>query len=54
VAPLSASYLKLDRPAAFVALSVLKGMITGEAPKVGEVGKLDRRELASGKGAARS
>jgi general stress protein 26 len=49
VTPLSASYLKLDRPAALVMLSVLKGMVTGEQPKVGEVGKLNERELGAGR-----
>lgn len=48
VTPHSVSYLKLDRPAAFVVFSVLKGIATGEPPKVGEVGKLDERELAAG------
>ncbi len=46
VTPQSASYLHLDRPAALVMLSVLKGIVTGEPPKVGEVEQLDRRELA--------
>jgi general stress protein 26 len=45
----TASYLKLDRPAPFVMLSMLKSLVTGEPPKVGEVGKLDRSELSSGK-----
>jgi general stress protein 26 len=48
VAPHSVSYLKLDRPAALVMLSLVKGMVTGEPPKVGEVGLLDERELAPG------
>jgi general stress protein 26 len=46
VTPSSVSYLKLDRPAALVMFSVLKGIATGEPPKVGEVGKLDRSELS--------
>lgn len=46
VTPHSAAYLKLDRPAPFVMLSVLKGIVTGEPPKVGEVGQLDESELA--------
>ncbi len=49
VTPQSVSYLKLDRPAAVVMLSVLKGIATGEPPKVGEVGKIDQRELAKDK-----
>jgi hypothetical protein len=47
VTPQSASYLKLDRPAPFVMVSVLKGIVTGEPPKVGEVGQLNVGELAS-------
>jgi general stress protein 26 len=50
VTPQSASYLKLDRPAPLVLFSVLKGIVTGEPPHVGEVGKLDREELARDKG----
>lgn len=46
VTPHSAAYLKLDRPAPFVMLSVLKGIVTGEPPKVGEVGQLGESELA--------
>jgi general stress protein 26 len=46
VTPHSASYLKLDRPAPLVMFSVLKGIVTGEPPKVGEVGQLDEPELA--------
>jgi general stress protein 26 len=42
----SASYLKLDRPAPLVLFSVVKGIVTGEPPKVGEVGQLNRSELA--------
>lgn len=52
VTPQSASYLKLDRPAAFVMFSVLKGIATGEPPKVGEVGKLDGQELTRERQAA--
>jgi general stress protein 26 len=49
----SASYLKLDRPAPLVLFSVIKGIVTGEPPKVGEVGQLDERELSSGKNVKR-
>jgi general stress protein 26 len=49
----SASYLKLDRPEPLVLFSVIKGIVTGEPPKVGEVGQLDERELSSGKNVKR-
>lgn len=44
----SATYLKLDRPAPVVLFGVLKGILTGEPPKVGEVGRLDRANLTRG------
>lgn len=44
----SATYLKLDRPVPLVLFSVLKGMVTGEPPKAGEVGQLDSSELNPG------
>jgi len=52
VTPHSACYLKLDRPAPMVMIGVLKGMVTGEPPKVGEVGHLDGREFSADNGAA--
>jgi general stress protein 26 len=49
VTPQSATYLKVDRPQPIVLFNLLKGMLTGEHPQVGEMGKLDRAELAQGK-----
>jgi general stress protein 26 len=49
VKPQSAVYLKADRPQPLVLFSLLKGMVTGEPPNVGEVGRLDRAELAQGR-----
>lgn len=45
VTPRSATYLKVDSPQPVVLFRLVKGMLTGEPPKVGEVGKLDEREL---------
>jgi general stress protein 26 len=44
----SAVYLKSDRPQPLVLLSLVKGMITGEPPHVGDVGELNRNELTRG------
>jgi general stress protein 26 len=44
----SAVYLKSDRPRPLQLFSVLKGIVTGEPPKIGDMGRLDRRELARG------
>jgi general stress protein 26 len=46
VEPHTATYLKVDRPAPVVLFSVVKGMVTGEPPKVGKVGHLDEDELS--------
>jgi hypothetical protein len=48
VAAQSAVYLKSDRPRPLQLFSVVKGIVTGEPPKIGDVGRLDRRELARG------
>ena len=45
----SATYLKSDRPRVVALFSVVKGMITGEPPKIGVMGELDKRELARGR-----
>lgn len=44
----SAAYLKSDRPRPLALFSVVKGILTGEPPKVGDLGKLDRKELSRG------
>ena len=44
----SAVYLKSDRPRPLALFSVVKGIVTGEPPNVGDVGRLDRRELSRG------
>lgn len=44
----SVVYLKSDRPRPLQLFSVVKGLVTGEHPNVGDVGRLDRRELAQG------
>lgn len=44
----TAVYLKADRPQPLVLLSLVKGMVTGEPPHVGDVGELNREELTRG------
>ena len=48
----SASYLKTDRPRFVAMFKVAAALVSGEPPKVGDMGKLDREDLATG--AARS
>jgi len=47
----SAYYLKATQPRLIALFSVAKAMVTGDPPKVGDMGQLDAREL--GRGAAR-
>lgn len=44
----SAVYLKSDRPRPLALFSVVKGIVTGDPPKMGDLGELDRAELAQG------
>ena len=44
----SAVYLKSDRPRVVALFSVVKAMVTGEPPKVGAMGELDKEELRQG------
>jgi general stress protein 26 len=48
----SAHYLKSTQPRLLTLFSVAKAIVTGDPPKAGDLGKLNRRDLASG--AARS
>jgi general stress protein 26 len=48
----SAYYLKATKPRLLTLFSVAKGIATGEPPKAGDMGKLNRQDLATG--AARS
>jgi len=41
----SALYLKVDKPRAVVFYEVVKGMLTGSTPDVGEVRRVSGREL---------
>jgi general stress protein 26 len=44
----SVSYLKQDRPAPLVLFEVVKGIITGEPPKTGDLRHLGESDLAAG------
>jgi general stress protein 26 len=44
----SAYYLKATQPKLVTLFSVAKAILTGEPPKAGDMGKLNRQELASG------
>jgi general stress protein 26 len=44
----SATYLKADRPYIVTLFDVVKGMLTGHPPKVGDRAALDQRELRQG------
>lgn len=44
----SAVYLKADRPRPLALFSVVKAMVTGEPPKTGDLGELNRQELSRG------
>lgn len=44
----SAAYLKSDRPRPLALFSVVKAIVTGEPPKVGDMGRLNQQELARG------
>jgi hypothetical protein len=46
----SATYLKLNTPRAVTLFKVAKAVLTGTPPKVGDLGHLDRAELAGGAG----
>jgi general stress protein 26 len=46
----SAYYLKSNKPQLLQLFSVAKAIATGEPPKAGDAGELDRRELAQGPG----
>lgn len=48
----SAYYLKATKPRLLTLFSVAKAIVTGEPPKAGDMGKLNRQDLATG--AARS
>lgn len=44
----SAYYLKATQPRLLTLFSVAKAMVTGDPPKAGDMGKLERRDLATG------
>jgi general stress protein 26 len=44
----SAHYLKATKPRLLTLFSVAKAVVTGDPPKAGDMGKLNRRDLASG------
>jgi general stress protein 26 len=44
----SAHYLKATKPRLLTLFSVAKAIATGEPPKAGDMGKLNRKELANG------
>jgi len=46
----SAYYLKANQPRLIALFNVAKAMVTGKPPKVGDMGELDRGELAQGTG----
>jgi general stress protein 26 len=46
----SAYYLKSDKPQILQLFSVAKAIVTGDPPKAGDLGQLDRGELAQGQG----
>lgn len=46
----SASYLKATTPRLIALFSVAKAIVTGDPPKAGDKGELDRRALAGGAG----
>lgn len=46
----SAYYLKSDKPQLLQLFSIAKAIATGDPPKAGDMGELDRRELAQGSG----
>lgn len=46
----SATYLKSNTPRAVALFKVAKALLSGNPPKVGDMGRLDRAELASGQG----
>lgn len=46
----SAYYLKANKPQLLQLFGIAKAMVTGEPPKAGDAGELDRRELAGGAG----
>ena len=46
----SAYYLKSNKPQLMQLFSIAKAIATGEPPKAGDAGELDRRELAQGPG----
>jgi general stress protein 26 len=48
----SAVYLKIDKPKPIVLFEVVKGMVTGSTPDVGEVQQLSGRELKRASGVA--
>ena len=48
----SAYYLKSTQPRLIALFSVAKAILTGNPPKAGDMGELDRRALASGTGRA--
>ena len=50
VAARSAVFVKSDRPQVVKAIQIVAGMVTGEPPKLGDVGKLNAGELARGEG----
>jgi general stress protein 26 len=46
----SAYYLKVTQPRLVMLFNVAKAIVTGEPPKVGDMGKLDESELVRGDG----
>jgi hypothetical protein len=44
----SVTYLKQDKPRPVVLFEVMKGMVTGKTPDLGEPRTLDERELREG------
>jgi len=49
VIPDSVTYLKADRPTIVALFDLAKGMVTGEAPKFGDMRELSSSELAQGR-----
>ena len=49
VIPESATYLKSDRPAVVALFSIAKGLVTGKAPKFGDLREVDGAEIAQGR-----
>ena len=49
VVPESVTYMKSNRPAVVALFEIAKGMVTGEAPKFGDLRELSGREIEEGR-----